>query len=168
MAAQIILNNKQSTVSGPYAYYTVLIEPIDGTRTASSVQANVIVKWHLKYTDSWLGVGHTRTASIYLGDDWHSIVIKDSNETINGTGERTDTGTFTISGLSETQEVLTGIKFKVESNNSSYLGGSLSETDCSNLFIPYYTEPELPSASPLVDTSRISGITYIYVHGSWV
>ena len=69
--------------------------------------------------------------------------------------------------MSDTQDLLTGIKFKVESNNSSYTGGTLTETACSNLSIPYYTEPDTPSSSGLADTSGIA-IPYIYTNGAWV
>lgn len=162
-----ILNNKQSTTGSPYAFYTVKAEPVSGSRTATTVQVKVTVTWHLQYAESWWGTGYTMTAGIYLGSTWNSITLKASSTVYEGTDTHTATGTFTVSGLTETQTSLTGIQFRVQTSNSTYDGGVLTATSCSNLAIDYYTAPEQPVAPALADTSNIA-VPYIFSGGVWV
>lgn len=161
-----ILSNKTSTTGSPYAYYTVTATPVDGTRTANSIQIKVSVTWNLQYEASWWGTGYTMTAKTYLSDAWKSIVIKSSSAVYEGNSSHTSSKTFTVTGLTSTQTSITGIKFQVVTSNSAYDGGVLSSTNCSNLTIPSFTAPVQPSAPDLIDTSWIS-TPYIYSDGTW-
>lgn len=135
--AQVILNRKKSTRSGPNIWYTVKIEP--SKRTLDSVTLKVTVESDLEYDSSNKGEGYTMTGELYVGGIWRPILLKGSNETWVGSKDPyTDSATFTASGLSAAQTALSGIRFRVVSSNTNYNGGTLDATSCADIEIDRY------------------------------
>ena len=81
MASQVVLNNKQSTYSGPYGFYTVTLTP--SNRTANSVTIKCDVSAHLQYDDSYAGFGVT--AGIMLGGVWYDFTLAGKGTLSDGT-----------------------------------------------------------------------------------
>lgn len=133
-----ILDSKKSTTGSPYIFYTV---EVTATRTsASKASLSVEITSDLEYSSSSKGTGYTMTGKLYVGGSWHSITLKKSTVAWSGANDPyTATATITVSGLSNSQTSLTGVKFKVESSSSSYPGGELTSTSCSNISVPAWT-----------------------------
>lgn len=135
--AQVILNKKASTQASPTIYYTVEATP--SNRTEDSVTLDVRVTSDLQYDSSNKGTGYTMTGGLYINGEWHSIVLKESNETWKGANDPYyKTAIITVSGLGVTQESITDIKFRVVSSNTSFNGGTLAETQCDDIEIDRY------------------------------
>ena len=130
--AQTILNEKQSTVGGPYAFYTV--EVISSERTANSVNLVIIVKSHLQNSLSYLGTGVTITGYLTINNISYSIPLKASSVKWSGTTVYTANKNITVNGLSASATSITGVTFSVV--NSYDNSSSLSNTSCSNITIP--------------------------------
>ena len=168
MTAQKVLTEKKSTYGGPYGFYTVTLTP--SNRTSSGVTVKCDVSAHLQYADSY--TGYRVTCGIYIGGKWTDFVIYSGGGTTTngllwkGTSPKTASTTVTISGLSATQTEITGIQFR-SLHQEAGNGPQLNATACSNLTIDYYTAPEQTPAPALADTSHISGISYVYINGSW-
>lgn len=148
--SQVILNRKKSTRSGPNIWYTVTVEQSE--RTLDSVTLKFTVESDLEFDSSNKGVGYTMTGGVYIDGTWHSIVLKGTNVTWQGSNDPyTASGTFTISGLDVSQTSITGIKFRVVSSlPTQYNGGTLDATSCSDIII-----------------DRCGGIVHINVDGEW-
>lgn len=163
MVAQVVLTEKKSTYGSPYGYYTVTLTP--SSRTATSVTVKCTVSAHLAASNSFTGYGVT--CGLYIGGSWHDFTLVASGTTWQGTTPISKSTTFTVSGLTESQTSITGIKFRAIDGQGASTGPSLSATSCSNLAIDYYTAPVQPDAPALADTSGIA-VPYIYINGSWV
>lgn len=147
--AQVILDRATSSQASPTIYYTVEVEP--SARTANGVTLKFTVTSDLQFDSSNKGTGYTMTGGIYVGGEWKSIVLKETNATWAGSSDPyTATGTFTISGLSAAQTSITGVQFRVVSSNTSYNGGTLTATDCADISI-----------------DRYGGVGHINVDGTW-
>lgn len=135
--AQVILNKKASTQSSPTIYYTVEVTP--SNRTKDGVTLSVKITSDLQYDSSNKGEGYTMTGELYINGAWQSIVLKKSNETWKGSNDPYyKTASITVSGIDVTQTAITGVKFRVVSSNTSYNGGTLSATTCSDIEIDRY------------------------------
>lgn len=152
MAYTTILSEKQSTVGSPYAFYTVAIEEVAGSRTSTTVDINIRIKWHLQYYNSYWYSGHTKTAYLYLNGNWFYVTLKDSDTLIEGDDVHTSTRRVTVTGLTASQKSITGIKFRVETNNDNYRGGTMSETACTTSSMKIETGNS-PSSFTLSSTS---------------
>lgn len=132
-----LLNRKQSDAGRPVFYYTVTAKT--SGRTANTINVNVAITTALQNDGSYFGHGYGIKGSLYIGDDWHDIVLKTTSEYWRGRTGHTKNMSFTVSGLSESQLSITGIQFKVERTDS--LGGNagkLASVTCSNLPISDY------------------------------
>lgn len=160
--AQVILNKKASTQASPTIYYSVEVTPTN--RTANSVTLSVKVTSDLQYDSSNKGEGYTMTGGLYINGTWQSIVLKKSNETWTGSKDPYyKTATITVDGLDVTQTAITGVKFRVVSSNTSYNGGTLTATSCSDIQIERY------GGVGYVRTADgwKQGIPYVKVNGVW-
>lgn len=134
MAAQIVLNDKQSTYGGPYGFYTVTLEP--SNRTQNSVTVKCTVSAYLQYDVSETQYGVV--CSLYIGGAWHEFTLVPYGTWWRGTDPITASTTITVSGLSVVQTAITGIKFKAVEGLGETSGPSLSATACSDLTIDMF------------------------------
>ena len=135
-----ILNNKKSTYSSPYAYYTVEVTGISN-RTATSVDITFKITSNLASSSSKLGKGYTLKSNLYIKEDWsEDIELKSSSESWSGTTKHYKPQTITVTGLSSNNTTLSNIKFKVVSSASDHAAG-LNATNCENITIPIYHQP---------------------------
>lgn len=176
MASQIVLNERISTYGSPYGYWTVTLTPDSLTRTANSITIKCDISAHLQYSTSY--TGHWVKCGLYIGGTWTDFYIHDgggikyddgtdNGKLWKGTAPKTASTTITVSGLTETQSLITDIKFRAV-HQTGASGPALNATDCANLTIDYYVAPVQPAAPALADTSHISGISYVYIGGSWI
>lgn len=133
-----LLNKAKSTVGSPYCYYTVSAKAKN--RTHNSVDVDVAITSALWQSGSYFGNGYGLQGSLYIGGAWRNAVLKTPSDYWRGTTGHTVNMSFTVTGLTESQAALTGIKFKV-TRTDSYGDGScrLDETACANLSIPTFT-----------------------------
>lgn len=119
-------------------------------RTANSVKVSVAITGSLGTNSSYFLSGYILNASIYIGGAWRNATLKKSTDKWRGKTGHTVNLTFTVTGLSETTNALTGIKFKVTRGDSYGTAGILSETTCKNLTISKYvaTTPETYYLAP--------------------
>lgn len=174
MASQIVLNNQISSYGGPYGYWTVTLTP--SGRTANSVTVKCDVSAYLQKEGSY--TGHWVKCGLYIGGAWTDFYIydgggvkyddgTDNGKLWKGTTPRTASATITVSGLTETQSLITDIKFRSVHQTGS-TGPALNATNCANLAIDYYVAPvQIPA--PELDRSGMARIAvpYIYINGSW-
>lgn len=133
-----LLSKKKSTVGSPYCYYTVSAKAKN--RTANSVVVDVAITAALWQAGSYFLTGYGLQGSLYIGGAWHNAVLKKTSDQWRGTTGHTVNLSFTVSGLTESQASLTGIKFKVTRTDSNGDGSCrLDETACANLTIPTFT-----------------------------
>lgn len=162
-----VLSEKQSTYGSPYAFYTLSMTY--SNRTSTSVKVSYTLTANLQYADSWIGAGYGLTATIYAGSSSTTKVLKTTSETWSGTGARSVTDSFTVTGLSSsTTSIATALKVAAV-NDFSDNSTSLTKTSGSNLSISAYSTPtvEQTFALPLADTSNIA-IAYVYTDGEWL
>ena len=132
-----LLSKQKSTVGSPYCYYTVSAKAKN--RTANSVTVDVAITSALWQSGSYFGNGYGLQGALYIGGAWHGVVLKKTSEYWRGTTGHTVNASFIISGLTQTQTALTGIKFKVDRTDSGGDGScTLKETACANLSIPAF------------------------------
>lgn len=132
-----LLSKKKSTVGSPYCYYTVSAKAKN--RTANSVTVDVAITSALWQSGSYFLTGLGLQGSLYIGGAWHNVVLKKTSEKWRGTTGHTVNMSFTVSGLTESQASLTGIKFKVTRTDNNSNSCTLNETACANLAIPTFT-----------------------------
>lgn len=132
-----LLSKKKSTVGSPYCYYTVSAKAKN--RTANSVVIDVAITSALWQSASYFGNGLGLKGSLYIGGAWRDVTLKKTSEYWRGTTGHTVNASFTVSGLTESQASLTGIKFKVTRTDSNSNSCTLNETACANLAIPTFT-----------------------------
>lgn len=136
-----VLNSKQSTYGGPYAFYTVDLTV--SNRTETSVVVNYTITSRLQYSVSYLG--YSLTAYLTVGGKSSGGIALKGNETWSGTGEHIKTGSFTVTGLSATTSAL-AVAFSVTSGSSDYAAG-LNSTSCSNVAVDVYAKATTPTVS---------------------
>lgn len=132
-----LLSNKATSQSSPIFYYSITAKATN--RNANSVKVTVTVTASLKNTGSYFGPPYALQGEIYLGGSWRTFTIKKSSEFWKGKTAHTVNFSVTVTGLSASDSVLTGIKFKtVRTDSTGGSAGVLPETACSNLSISQY------------------------------
>lgn len=157
-----VINEKQSTQGGPYAFYTLTLTA--SNRTATSVKISYTLKTHLQYSASYHG--WALNAKIAVGSSSTTVAIK-GTETWEGTAVHTKTGSFTVSGLSSSTTSLSNSL--TVTSPSSGAGATLTKTSGTALSISAYSTPtaSVIPAPDLLDTSGIA-VPYIYTSSGWV
>lgn len=130
-------------------------------RTANTVKLTVSITASLKYTTSYFGRGYGLTAAIYAGGSWHTVKLKGTTEYWRGQTGHTVNLSFTVSGLSESQTSISGMKFRVSRSDSlGGASGNLAEKSTSALKISPYE-----SVKP--DTYYLTATNYGQAKGNW-
>ena len=136
-----VLAKTRSDKGSPYIYYTVSLSASASSRNADSIRVTAVVTSSLWTSSSWFLGGYVLLGSLYIGGKWHNVTLKASSAKWKGTTAHTASMSFTVSGLSDTQTSITGIKFKVSRTDSLGDGaGVLNERSCGSLTISSYTE----------------------------
>lgn len=125
-----ILNTK-STAGAPVINYKVSAKVSE--RKETSVKLDIAVTASLATATNYFGHGYILDASVYVGGAWHSVTLKKANERWEGQTGHTVNLPVTITGITNSQTSLTGIKFKVERADSYGSAGKLAETNCNNI-----------------------------------
>ncbi|MCI8348673.1 MAG: hypothetical protein HFE74_04445 [Firmicutes bacterium] len=144
-----ILSNKKSTYGSPYAFYTVDVTISERKETTAKVTFKVTA--HLQYSESKTQYG--MTCGLYIGGSWHDVTLVPKGTWWSGTGNKTASSTFTISGLTASQTSITGIQFRATSSDRS---GTLTATGCSSVSIATYFLASTPSASNVTTGSSVT------------
>jgi len=144
-----ILSNKKSTYGSPYAFYTVDLTISERKETTAKVTFKVTA--HLQYSESKTQYG--MTCGLYIGGSWHDVTLVPKGTWWSGTGNKTASSTFTISGLTASQTSITGIQFRATSSDRS---GTLTATGCSSVSIATYFLASTPSASNVTTGSPVT------------
>ncbi len=144
-----VLSNKKSTYGSPYAFYTVDVTISERKETTAKVTFKVTA--HLQYSESKTQYG--MTCGLYIGGSWHDVTLVPKGTWWSGTGNKTASSTFTISGLSASQTSITGIQFRATSSDRS---GTLTATSCSSVSIATYFLASTPSASNVTTGSSVT------------
>lgn len=132
-----ILSNKATSQSSPVFYYSITAKATN--RNADSVKVTVTVTASLKNTGSYFGPPYALQGQIYLGGAWRTFTIKKPSEFWRGKTAHTVNFSITVTGLSASTSVLTGIKFKTaRTDGTGGSAGVLPETTCANLPISQY------------------------------
>lgn len=146
MAAQVVLNNQESTYGSPYGYYTVTLTPSGRTKDSVTIRCDVSAHLQLAGSHTVYGV----TCGLYIGGAWHDFTLIPADTMWQGTAPITASTTIAIAGLGVAQTSITGIQFRAIDGNSAYEGPSLSATACYDLAIDMY-----------------GGIAHIKANGVW-
>lgn len=146
-----------STANAPTIHYTVTAKA--SSRTADSVFVSVAITASLGSSGSYFGYGYSLTGSIYIGGTWHNAVLKETSDYWEGRTGHTKNMSFIVSGLTEAQTVISGIKFKATRPDGTGTAGLISETACSNLPISAYTA-NTPETYCLTASSYGTGAGY--------
>lgn len=107
-------------------------------RTATSVKVDVSITASLASDSNYFLSGYILNASVYIGGAWRNVTLKKSTDKWRGKTGHTASISVTVTGLSESTNALTGIKFKATRGDSYGTAGILAETACSNLKISPY------------------------------
>ncbi len=162
MAAQIVLEDQQSTYGGPYGFYTVTLEP--SNRTLDSVTVKCTVSAHLKYDESNTQYGVKCYLHIGGGeDDWHEFTLVPYGTWWTGTATKTASTTITVSGLSAAQTEIVGIKFKAVEGGGATSGPGLIPTACADLVIDMFGG----IAAINIDGTWRAALPWLNVEGVW-
>lgn len=127
----------RSTASTPYFDYAVTARATE--RTANTVNLYVAVTASLANAGSYFGRGYGLTVSVYAGGAWHDATLKTTSEYWKGQTGHTVNLAFTVSGLSETDTALTGIRFKATRTDGIGQAGTVSDTACNSMPITAYS-----------------------------
>ena len=153
----VILNNQQSTVGSPYAYYT--IDATTSNRTATTTDIAIIITTHLGSSASTFGTGYSLKGSLYLNGSWYDIPIKSTSEAWSGTTNHTASATFTVPTDASLTSI-SGILFNVTRPDGRGSSCSLTSTGCSNI-----TLPPQPVSIPTVNENTVTlGTTELTVY----
>lgn len=129
---------KIRTVTGnPYVDYSVTAKTTG--RTETSVKVTVAISTSLERSSMGIGTGRELEAHLYIGGAWRSVILKQKTKFWERRKTYTANMAFTVSGLAAATTSLTGIKLKVNRNDSLGQAGILAETACKNLPISAYT-----------------------------
>ena len=129
MTPQVVLSNSQSSLSSPYGFWTVTLTPRD--RTTNSVTIDCEMSCSLQYSSSY--TGYQVTCGMYLGGSWHDVEINPSGNSWSGTTARTARMTVTVTGLTASQTLITGIYFRAWAADG--WGPGTADKACANLVI---------------------------------
>lgn len=137
----VVLNNKLSNGTSPYAYYTV--EASYSNRTATTVDISVTVTSNLRYNQSSLGNGSSNGINAYFKFNdvqYGPLVLKSTSDVWSGTTKHYKSATYTVKNLSTSTSNIS-IQFKTDRTGSKAGttdksdGCWLSWTTCSSLSI---------------------------------
>ena len=149
--------NAQSLVDSPNFNYSVVAKT--SGRTANSVKVTFTITASLGLDRNYFGNGFVLDASIYIAGAWHTVRLKNSTDYWRGRTGHTININVTVTGLSNTQSAITGVKFKCDRNDPyGYMGpaGQLDERACSNIPISQYVA-DVPATYYLSPSSYGSG-----------
>lgn len=173
----VVLNNKLSNGTSPYAYYTV--EASYSNRTATTVDVSVTVTSNLRYSSSSFGTGNNNGLNAYFkfnGTQYGPLSLKRTNETWSGTTKHYKSETYTIRNLSTNTSSL-NIQFRVDRTGSKEGttiksdGCWLEWTTCSSLSIDTGTKyvPTMSLALQKHETNPIwYNMTNTYAWIDWI
>lgn len=161
----VVLNNKLSNGTSPYAYYTV--EASYSNRTATTVDISVTVTSNLRYSSSSFGSGNNNGLNAYFkfnGTQYGPLSLKRTNEAWSGTTKHYKSETYTIRNLSTNTSSL-NIQFRVDRTGSK--AGTTNKSDgcwlewttCSSLSIDTGTK-YVPTMSLALQEHEINPIWY--------
>lgn len=126
-----------SAASSPTFNYSVY-----GTaskRTANSVKVDISITASLGSSSSYFGKGYQLNAAVYIGGEWHEVVMKDTITRWEGCTGHTKNISVTVTGLAAGTETLTGIRFRATRPDSTGgTAGELASTACNALYIGKY------------------------------
>lgn len=121
-------------------------------RTANSIKVDVSIKSVLTTSVSGIGTQRGIKASLYIGNAWHDVTIKNTSAHWYKGKSYITNMSVTITGLTADTTILNGIKFKAERTDNLGSAGKLAETNCNDLTISAYIEPT-PSSYFLTPSS---------------
>ena len=161
----VVLNNKLSNGTSPYAYYTV--EASYSNRTATTVDVSVTVTSNLRYSSSSFGTGNNNGLNAYFkfnGTQYGPLSLKRTNETWSGATKHYKSETYTIRNLSTNTSSL-NIQFRVDRTGSK--AGTTNKSDgcwlewttCSSLSIDTGTK-YVPTMSLALQNHETNPIWY--------
>ena len=138
-----------SKAATPYIKYKIVAAP--SNRTANSVNVTLSITASLSGSSSYWRNAGVLVGSVYIGGSWHDVTLKAASDKWNGNTSHTKNITVTVSGLAETANEVTGIKFKAYRNDSIGSTGKLVETACKDLAISQYVTdvPETYYLTPI-------------------
>ena len=131
--ATTVISNKKSSVGSPYYFYTLSISY--SNRTATSVTVSYTLKAHLQYSTSYDATARM-AYTVYVGGASKSGTLRASGESWSGTTVHTKTGSFTVTGLSNTT---TSISTALRVTKDGGTSGTLNKTSGTSLTIPQNT-----------------------------
>ncbi len=135
-----LIDDDASTAGRPVIYYTVKVKTHD--RKANSVKITVTITTRLRSDVSYFGNGYILQGKVYMPnsggiDNWHHVILKNSNEKWAARTAHTSSVTFTVTGLTETITTLAGFKFEVtRPDNKGTAGIYKSSENYASLPIP--------------------------------
>lgn len=146
-----VLSGARSDIGSPYINYSVSLSA--SGRNNNSIRVTAVITSALWTSGSWFLTGYKLLGSLYIGGQWQNVTLKTTSDRWRGTTSHTASMSFTVTGLSASQTVLSGIKFKVTRTDSLGDGsGTLNERSCGNLPIASY-EASVPETYILGPTS---------------
>lgn len=132
-----ILKETKSNAGSPYVYYS--IDATSSNRTANTIDIKISITGRLGSPGSYIGKGgnYGIYGYITLENVEYRMLLKETDETWEGTTKHTTTETFTLENLEPSQNLLTGIKFRaIRTSGNTSNAGYLKTTNCSDLEIP--------------------------------
>ena len=127
----------KSTANQPVINYKLTAKA--SGRTETSVKVEVVITTSLAKSSNYFGRGYGLVGHVYIGGAWRTITLKPTSAYWSGNSGHTVTLSVTVTGLSASTTLLSGIKFKVTRADSLGTAGILDETNCSNLTISRFT-----------------------------
>ena len=151
-----IILTATSKADKPTFTYNISARAYD--RTETTVKLDLAITVALGAEESYFG--YSLACAVYVNKTWHDIVFrKDSDPTWRGKTGHTKNLTVTVTGLKDTTDSVSGLKFKAYRNDSYGTAGTLKETSCKNLKISKY-------AASAPETYYLTATNY-GTSGSW-
>lgn len=132
------LVNATSKASSPTINYTVKAKATD--RKQNSVKVTATITGSLGSSGSYFLTGYGLKASLYIGGAWHDITLKSTSDQWRGKTAHTKNLVIIVTGISESANALTDIKFRVTRTDTLGTAGALSSVSCNDLKIATYIE----------------------------
>ena len=131
-----------SKANQPHIHYTVTAKMT--SRTENSSKITVMVSARLDNSESYFGLGYSLYAYVKLGGTTKAFILKTPLELWIGTTEHKRSAEFTVTGLTNAQQTITGIKFyTTRPDSTGGTAGLVDETACSN-FVILAKVPDVP------------------------
>ena len=126
-----------STGSAPSIAYTVTAKATN--RTSTTVDVTVSITASLGKDTNYMGNGLILIGSVLMEGYWHDVTIKKSEDYWKGKTAHTVSRTFTVSNLTQAQNTLASVQFKVYRDDGKGSAGVITPTPCNSLMIPAYS-----------------------------